>query len=355
MPARSSSPTMSFLRGVLGRFSRDMGIDLGTANTLVWVRGRGIMLREPSVVAIDNDTKKVLAVGAEAKRMLGRTPGSIVATRPLKDGVIADFEQTEKMLGYFVGKVSRRGLLSGPRVVVGIPCGVTEVERRAVIDATRKAGAREAYVIEEPMAAAIGAMLPITDATGSMIVDIGGGTTEVAVISLKGIVTSRSIRVAGDEIDEAIAAHVRRTYNLAIGDRTAEEAKIAVGSASPGDEIRSMEVRGRDNLAGLPRSATITSEEVREAIQEPLNSIVEAVKVTLEQTPPELAADIMERGIVLSGGGALLDGMDRMLERETSIPVHVADEALDCVVIGIGRLLEEIQSNPSLRKVLRSA
>ncbi len=345
---------MNFLRGFLGHFSRDMGIDLGTANTLVWVRGRGILLREPSVVAIDRDTGRVLAVGAEAKRMLGRTPGSIVATRPLKDGVIADFEQTERMLRYFVGKVNRRAVLTGPRVVVGIPSGVTEVERRAVIDATRKAGAREAYVIEEPMAAAIGANLPITDARGSMIVDIGGGTTEVAVIALKGVVTSRSIRVAGDEIDEAIAAYVRRTYNLAIGDRTAEEAKIAVGSAYPNEEVRSMEVRGRDNLAGLPRSAVITSDEIREAIQEPLNAIVEAVKVTLEQTPPELSSDIMEEGIVLSGGGALLDGIDRLIEQETSIKVRVAENALDCVVIGIGRVLEAIQENPSLRKVLRS-
>ncbi|NUQ71154.1 MAG: rod shape-determining protein [Chthonomonadales bacterium] len=346
---------MNVLQGLLGRFSRDLGIDLGTANTLVWVRGRGIILREPSVVAIDQESRRVLAVGAEAKRMLGRTPGNIVATRPLNDGVIADYEQTERMLRYFISKVCRRTLLSGPRVVVGIPSGVTEVERRAVIEATRKAGAREAYVIEEPMAAAIGAELPITDATGSMIVDIGGGTTEVAVISLKGIVTSRSVRVAGDEIDEAIAAYVRRTYNLSIGDRTSEDAKIAVGSAYPGDHIRTLEVRGRDNLAGLPRSATITSEEIRDAIQEPLNSIVEAVKVTLEQTPPELAADIMERGIVLSGGGALLEGMDQLLERETSIPVHIADEPLDCVVIGIGRVLEEIQGNPSLRKVLRNA
>ncbi len=346
---------MNFLRGLLGRFSRDMGIDLGTANTLVHVRGRGILLREPSVVAIDRDTKKVLAVGEEAKRMLGRTPGSIIATRPLKDGVIADFEQTERMLRYFIGKVNRRSAFSAPRVVVGIPSGVTEVERRAVIDATKKAGAKEAYLIEEPMAAAIGAGLPIVDPTGSMIVDIGGGTTEVAVISLSGIVTSRSIRVAGDEIDEAITAYVRRTYNLFIGDRTAEDAKFTVGSAYPGDTTRSMEVRGRDLLTGLPRSATITSDEIREAIQEPLNAIVEAVKVTLETCPPELAADIMERGIILAGGGAMLEGLDRLIARETSMPVHVADDPLSCVVIGTGRVLEEIQSNPLLRKVLRSA
>ncbi len=346
---------MNFLRGLLGRFSRDMGIDLGTANTLVHVRGRGILLREPSVVAIDRDTKKVLAVGEEAKRMLGRTPGSIIATRPLKDGVIADFEQTERMLRYFIGKVNRRSAFSAPRVVVGIPSGVTEVERRAVIDATKKAGAKEAYLIEEPMAAAIGAGLPIVDPTGSMIVDIGGGTTEVAVISLFGIVASRSIRVAGDEIDEAITAYVRRTYNLFIGDRSAEEAKFTVGSAFPTDDTRTMEVRGRDLLTGLPRSATIASDEIREAIQEPLNAIVEAVKVTLETCPPELAADIMERGIVLAGGGALLDGLDLLIARETSMPVHIADDPLSCVVIGTGRVLEEIQSNPLLRKVLRSA
>jgi len=345
---------MSFLSGLLGRFSRDLGIDLGTANTLVWVRGRGVLLREPSVVAVDRDTGRVLAVGAEAKRMLGRTPGNIVATRPLKDGVIADFEQTERMLRYFVEKVNRRTFLSGPRVVVGIPSGVTEVERRAVIDATRKAGAREAYVIEEPMAAAIGANLPITEATGSMIVDIGGGTTEVAVISLKGIVRSHSIRVAGDELDEAIMSYVRRTYNLSIGERTAEEAKIQIGSAFPDSEIRSMEVRGRDNLTGLPRSATITSDEIREAIQEPLNAIVEAVKMTLEQTPPELAADIMQQGIVLAGGGALLDGIDQLIAQETSIVTRLADDPLDSVVLGIGRVLEEIHMNPEIRKVLRT-
>jgi rod shape-determining protein MreB len=345
---------MGILRGLLGRFSRDMGIDLGTANTLVHVRGRGILLREPSVVAIDKERKTVLAVGEEAKRMLGRTPGNIVAIRPLKDGVIADFDQTEKMLRYFIDKVNRRSLLASPRVVVGIPSGVTEVERRAVIDATKKAGAREAYLIEEPMAAAIGAGMPIVEPTGSMIVDIGGGTTEVAVISLAGIVTSRSIRVAGDEIDEAISAYVRRTYNLFIGDRTAEEAKFEVGSAFPGETERKMIVRGRDLISGLPRSAEITSSEIREAIQEPLNAIVEAVKVTLETCPPELAADIMERGIVLAGGGALLSGLDALISRETSMPVHIAKDPLSCVVIGTGRVLEEINTNPNLRKVLKS-
>jgi rod shape-determining protein MreB len=345
---------MGILRGLLGRFSRDMGIDLGTANTLVHVRGRGILLREPSVVAIDKERKTVLAVGEEAKRMLGRTPGNIVAIRPLKDGVIADFDQTEKMLRYFIDKVNRRSLLAAPRVVVGIPSGVTEVERRAVIDATKKAGAREAYLIEEPMAAAIGAGMPIVEPTGSMIVDIGGGTTEVAVISLAGIVTSRSIRVAGDEIDEAIGSYVRRTYNLYIGDRTAEEAKFEVGSAFPAETERKMIVRGRDLISGLPRSAEITSSEIREAIQEPLNAIVEAVKVTLETCPPELAADIMERGIVLAGGGALLSGLDALISRETSMPVHIAKDPLSCVVIGTGRVLEEINTNPNLRKVLKS-
>lgn len=294
---------MNLLRGLLGRFSRDMGIDLGTANTLVYVRGRGVLLREPSVVAIDRDTKRPLAVGEEAKRMLGRTPGSIIATRPLKDGVIADFELTEKMIRYFIEKVHRRSMFTAPMVVIGIPSGVTEVEKRAVKEASKKAGAKEAYVIEEPMAAAIGAGMPISEPTGCMIVDIGGGTTEVAVISLGDIVTARSIRVAGDEIDEAIINYIRRTYNLYIGDRTAEEAKIEVGSAYPSSNERTMDVRGRDLISGLPRRATISSGEIREAIQEPINAIVEAVKVTLESTPPELAADLYERGILLAGAG----------------------------------------------------
>lgn len=345
---------MNPLRGLLGRFSRDMGIDLGTANTLVHVRGRGILLREPSVVAIDKESKRVLAVGEEAKRMLGRTPGSIVAIRPLKDGVIADFDQTEKMIEHFIRKVHRRAFLVAPRVVVGVPSGVTEVEERAVEEATRKAGAREAHLIEEPMAAAIGAGLPVAEPTGSMIVDIGGGTTEVAVISMGGIVTARSIRVAGDEIDEAIIQYVRRTYNLYIGDRTAEIAKCEVGSAYAVGPERSMEVRGRDLISGLPRSTTITSSEIREAIQDPINAIVEAVKVTLESTPPELAADIYERGIVLAGGGALLEGIDRLLMRETSMPVHIAEDPLSCVVLGTGRVLEEIDTNPMLRKILKS-
>jgi rod shape-determining protein MreB len=329
---------MNILRSLLGRFSRDMGIDLGTANTLVHVRGRGILLREPSVVAIERESRKILAVGEDAKRMLGRTPGSIVAIRPLKDGVIADFEQTERMLRYFINKVQRQSW-AAPRVVVGIPSGITEVEERAVKEAAKKAGAKEAYVIEEPMAAAIGAGLPVTEPTGSMIVDIGGGTTEVAVISLGGLVTSRSIR---------------RTYNLFIGDRTAEETKFEIGSAFPLNVERTMQIRGRDLVTGLPRSLVISSSEVREAIQDPVNAIVEAVKVTLETTPPELAADIMERGIVLAGGGALLEGLDKILARETSMPVHIATDPLSCVVVGTGRVLDEINSNPQLRKVLKS-
>ncbi|MBC7529539.1 MAG: rod shape-determining protein [Chthonomonadaceae bacterium] len=344
---------MSIVSGLLGRFSRDMGIDLGTANTLVHVRGRGILLREPSVVAVDRDTRKVLAVGEEAKRMLGRTPGSIIAIRPLKDGVIADFEQTEKMIRYFIDKINRRGFLFAPRVVIGVPSGVTEVEERAVREAAKKAGAREVFIIEEPFAAAIGAGLPVAEPTGSMIVDIGGGTTEVAVISLGGIVTSRSIRVAGDELDEAITSYVRRAYNLYIGDRTAEEAKFEIGSAYATGPERTMDVRGRDLISGLPRSATISSTEIREAIADPISAIVEAVKVTLEGTPPELAADIYERGIVLAGGGALLEGLDLLLNRETSMPVHIAPDPLSCVVLGTGIMLENLDTNPRLRKALK--
>jgi len=344
---------MSIVSGLLGRFSRDMGIDLGTANTLVHVRGRGILLREPSVVAVDRDTRKVLAVGEEAKRMLGRTPGSIIAIRPLKDGVIADFEQTEKMIRYFIDKINRRGFLFAPRVVIGVPSGVTEVEERAVREAAKKAGAREVFIIEEPFAAAIGAGLPVAEPTGSKIVDIGGGTTEVAVISLGGIVTSRSIRVAGDELDEAITSYVRRAYNLYIGDRTAEEAKFEIGSAYATGPERTMDVRGRDLISGLPRSATISSTEIREAIADPISAIVEAVKVTLEGTPPELAADIYERGIVLAGGGALLEGLDLLLNRETSMPVHIAPDPLSCVVLGTGIMLENLDTNPRLRKALK--
>jgi len=336
------------------RFGRDIGIDLGTANTLVHVAGKGVLLREPSVVAINKDNGEVLAVGEEAKRMLGRTPANIIAIRPLKDGVIADYDQTEQMLRHFIGKVTRRGLLR-KTVVVGIPSGVTEVERRAVIEATRRAGATQAYVIEEPMAAAIGAGLPIEEPVGSMIVDIGGGTTEVAVISLAGIVHSRSIRVAGDEIDEAIAAYVRRAYNLYIGDRTAEQTKIDIGSAYALEQELTISIKGRDLVSGLPRSATISSEEVRMAIAEPLNAIVEAVKLTLEATPPELAADAMNHGIVLAGGGALLRGMDKLISKETAMPVIVADDPLSCVAIGTGKVVEALHESPQMRRMLEKA
>ncbi len=329
-----------------------MGIDLGTANTLVHVRGRGIMLREPSVVAIDRKTNTVLKVGEEAKRMLGRTPGTIVATRPLKDGVIADFEQTERMLRYFIEKVHRRKTLVHPQVVVGVPSGITEVERRAVIEATKKAGAKEAFLIEEPMAAAIGAGLPVIEPIGSMIVDIGGGTSEVAVISLGDIVTARSIRVAGDEIDEAIVNYIRQKYNLFVGDRTAEETKISIGSAFALDEELTILVRGRDLVSGLPRSCSLTSEEVREAISEPVAAIVDTVKSTLEETPPELAADVMDYGITLAGGGALLRGLDRLLAQETGMPVHIANDPLSCVAMGAGKYLDEVHNNPQLRKVV---
>lgn len=329
-----------------------MGIDLGTANTLVYVRGRGILIREPSVVALNVHTHEILKVGEEAKKMLGRTPGHIVAVRPLKDGVIADFEQTERMLRHFIEKVNKSRVWALPEVVVGIPSGVTEVERRAVLDATRKAGARQAYLIEEPMAAAIGAGLPVAEPTGSMIVDIGGGTTEVAVISLGGIVTSRSIRTAGDEIDEAITAYIRRAYNLFIGDRTAEDVKINIGSAYPLEQELSMTVRGRNLITGLPRSTTITSDEVREAISDPVNQIVEAVKVALESAPPELAADIMDQGIYLAGGGALLRGLDQLIAAETLMPVHIAKDPLSCVALGAGEVLDAIRSNPNLRNAL---
>ncbi len=345
---------MGLLKSLTKRFSRDMGIDLGTANTLVHVRGRGILLREPSVVAINSENREVLAVGEEAKRMLGRTPSRIVAMRPLKDGVIADFDQAEKMLARFIKKVHNRGIFS-PYVIVGVPSGITEVERRAVLESAKRAGAKESYVIEEPMAAAIGAQLPVEDPTGSMIVDIGGGTTEVAVISLGGIVCSRSLRVAGDEIDEAIANYVRRTYNLMIGDRTAEQVKIELGSAYPMNPETTMEVRGLDLVSRLPRSALISSEGVREAIMEPVNQIVDTVKLTLETTPPELAADIMERGIVLAGGGALLRGLDQLIKARTEMPVHLASDPMTCVVTGTGRILEEWDTNPILRECLISS
>jgi len=329
----------------------DMAVDLGTANTLVSVRGRGIVLIEPSVVAVEKDTKRVLAVGIEAKRMLGRTPGSIVAIRPLKDGVIADFEVTEAMLRYFINKtrVKRFPWQPKPRVVVCVPSGVTEVEKRAVFEATMQAGARQAYLIEEPMAAAIGAGLPIQEPTGNMVVDVGGGTTEVAVISLGGIVVAQSIRIAGDEFDEGIITHVKRVYNTLIGERTAEEIKFEIGSAWPLLEEVDAEVRGRDLMTGLPRTITLESEEIREALEEPLQAIIAAVKATLEQTPPELASDLMEYGIVLTGGGSLLRGLDERLRHETGMPVHVSENALTNVVDGSAMALEEIDA---LKKVL---
>ncbi|MBO8141848.1 MAG: rod shape-determining protein [Firmicutes bacterium] len=325
---------------MFGGFGRDMGIDLGTANTLVYVKGKGIVVQEPSVVAIDNESKEVLAVGEEAKRMVGRTPGSIVAVRPLQDGVIADFDVTERMLRYFISQANRRIGLFRPRVVVAVPSGVTEVEKRAVIDATLSAGAKDARLVEEPMAAAIGCGLPVQEPSGNMVVDIGGGTTEVAVISLGGIVTHRSVRVGGDELDEAIVQHVRRNYNLLIGERTAEEVKHTIGSAYPVDDDQTMDVRGRDLVTGLPKTVTLTAAEVREAMAEPISAIVEAVRVTLERTPPELAADVMDKGIVLAGGGALVRGLDRLLTEETGMPILIAEDPLTAVVRGTGIVLE---------------
>jgi rod shape-determining protein MreB len=328
---------------ILNYFSTDIGIDLGTANTLVYVRDRGIVLREPSVVAIQSGTSHVLAVGEEAKRMLGRTPGSIHAIRPMKDGVIADFEITEAMLRYFIQKVHQRRFGVKPRVIVAVPSGITEVEKRAVKDSAEHAGARHpVYLIEEPMAAAIGVGLPVQEPAGNMIVDIGGGTTEVALISLAGIVLSRSVRVAGDELDEAIIQYMKRAYNLMIGERMAEDIKIKIGSAYPLEQELTMEVKGRDLVAGLPKTLTITSEEVREALQEPIGTIVESVRVTLERCPPELAADLVDRGVVLAGGGALIRGIDKLLAEETGLPVHVADDPLSAVALGTGVVLQEL-------------
>ncbi|HRJ25957.1 MAG TPA: rod shape-determining protein [Fimbriimonadaceae bacterium] len=350
----SSNGKFQFWRALTSRFGRDIGIDLGTANTLVHVGGRGIILREPSVVAVNRDTGEVLAVGEEAKRMLGRTPGNIIATRPLKDGVIADYDHTERMLREFIRKASRRPVFF-QTVVVGIPSGVTEVERLAVIEAARKSGANRAYVIEEPMAAAIGAGMPIDEPVGSMIVDIGGGTTEVAVISLAGIVHSKSIRIAGDEIDDAISSYVRRAYNLFIGDRTAEMIKLEIASASVLHPELEMSIKGRDLVTGLPKQCIVTSEEIRAAIAEPVNAIIEAIKLTLEATPPELAADAMNNGIMLAGGGALLKGLDRLITKETGMPVVIAQDPLDCVVIGTGRMLEALHENPNIRRMLERA
>lgn len=325
-----------------GLFSNDIGIDLGTATTLVYVKGEGVVLCEPSVVAIERGTSHVLAVGEEAKRMLGRTPGNIVAIRPMRDGVITDFEITEAMLRHFIRSVRRRRFQLRPRIVIAIPSGITEVERRAVKESAERAGAREVFLIEEPIAAAIGVGLPIQEPIGNMIIDIGGGTTEIAVISLAGIVFSKSIRIGGDEMDEAIIEYLKKTYNLMIGERTAEEIKIKIGSAYPQDEEMTLEVKGRDLVSGLPKSVTITSEEIRESLQEPLRAILEITKISLERTPPELAADLIEHGMVLAGGGSLLKGMDKLISEETGLPVHVADDPLTAVAQGTGKVLNEI-------------
>ena len=332
-----------FFNSFLGMFSNDMGLDLGTANTLVYVKGKGIVLCEPSVVAIQKGTSKVLAVGSEAKRMLGRTPGNIVAVRPMRDGVIADFEITQSMVRYFIKKVHSRRVFVRPRIVIGIPSGITEVEKRAVRDSAERAGAREVYMVDEPMAAAIGVGLPIVEPEGNMIIDIGGGTTEMAVISLAGIVFSKSIRIGGDEMDQAIIEYLKKTYNLMIGERTSEDIKIKIGSAYPLDEELKLEVKGRDLVAGLPKMITVTSEEIREALSEPIHAIVETARIALERTPPELSADLIERGIMLAGGGALLRGLDRLLADETGLPVHIADDPLTAVALGTGNVLNELK------------
>ncbi|MBW2451820.1 MAG: rod shape-determining protein [Deltaproteobacteria bacterium] len=326
-------------------FSNDLAIDLGTANTLVYMKGKGIVVSEPSVVAVQKDSlgqKKVLAVGTEAKNMLGRTPGSIVAIRPMKDGVIADFDITEEMLRYFIRKIHNRKALVRPRIVICVPSGITQVEKRAVKESAESAGAREVYLIEEPMAAAIGAGLPITEASGNMIVDIGGGTTEVAVISLAGIVYAKSVRVGGDKMDEVLVQHLKRKYNLLIGERTAEEIKIQIGSALSDDDLQTMEVKGRDLVSGIPKTLEIDSREICEALSEPINAIVEAVRIALERTPPELAADIVDKGIVLAGGGALLRNLDQLLRQETGLPVVIAEDPLSSVVLGSGKVLDEL-------------
>ncbi len=339
------------MSGSLSFLGRDMAVDLGTANTLVYVRGRGVVLNEPSVVAINRDTGAMVAVGTEAKKMIGRTPGGIVAIRPLKDGVIADFETTERMLRYFIQKVHRRRHLAKPRLVVCVPSGITGVERRAVKDAGYQAGARQVHIIEEPMAAAIGAGLPVAEPMGSMVVDIGGGTTEVAVVSLGGIVTSQSIRTGGDELDASIISWVKKEYSLMLGERTAEEIKMAIGSAFPRQDEPQAEIRGRDLVTGLPKTIVVSAEEIRRAIEEPVNAIVDAVRTTLDGCPPELSGDIMDRGIVLAGGGALLHGLDERLRHETGMPIHLADNPLHSVVLGSGKCVEDFDA---LQSVLSS-
>ena len=336
------------LNKVLGLFSNDLAIDLGTANTLVFAKGKGIVCSEPSVVAVQKDeagNKTPKAVGRAAKEMLGRTPGSIVAIRPMKDGVIADFEITEAMLRYFIARAHRGGKLvaPAPRIIICVPFGITEVEKRAVRESAQQAGARDVYLIEEPMAAAIGAGLPIAEPSGNMVVDVGGGTTEVAVISLSGIVYSQSVRVGGDKMDEAIIQHMKRKYNLLVGERTAEMIKCTIGTAYPTEEVLTMEVKGRDLVAGLPKTLEVNSDEIRDALQEPINAIVEAVRIALERTPPELSADIVDKGIVLAGGGALLKNLDILLREETGLPVIIADEPMSSVVLGSGKVLDEIE------------
>lgn len=324
-----------------GKMTKDMGIDLGTANTLVYIKGQGIVVREPSVVAIRDDSKEVLAVGEEAKRMIGRTPGNIVAIRPMKDGVIADFDVTQSMLSYFIQKAAAKKGVVSPRIAICVPFGVTEVEKRAIEEAARTAGAKDAFLIEEPMAAAIGAGLRIEEPEGNMVVDIGGGTSEIAIISLGGIVTAKSIRLGGDELDEAIVNYVKKEYSLMIGERTAEDVKIRIGSAYKEGEEMEMEIRGRDLISGLPKTMQISSSEVRDALRDPVNSIVDGIKSTLEKTPPELASDIMENGIMLTGGGALLKGLDKLVKEETGMPVKIAENPLDCVAIGTGKSVED--------------
>jgi rod shape-determining protein MreB len=331
------SNTLAFL-------GRDMAVDLGTANTLIYVRGRGIVLNEPSVVALNLNTGQVVAVGTEAKRMIGRTPGYIVAIRPLKDGVIADFDVTERMLRYFIQKVHKRRHLAKPRIVIAVPSGLTGVEQSAVKEAAHQAGARRVYIFEEPLAAAIGAGLPVNEPMGNMVVDIGGGTTEVAVVSLGGIVVSQSVRVAGDAFDQAVIAYAKKEYSLMLGERTAEQIKISIGSAFPAEEEPQAEVRGRDLVSGLPKTVVMTAGEIRRAIEEPLSVIVDAVKSTLDKCPPELAGDVMDRGIALAGGGALLRGLDDRLREETGLPVHLADDPLQSVALGTGKCVEDFEA-----------
>ncbi|MBU1087000.1 MAG: rod shape-determining protein [Candidatus Omnitrophica bacterium] len=334
----------AFFESIKAFLTFDIGIDLGTANTLVYVKGEGIVLCEPSVVAIKKGTNQVLAVGEEAKKMLGRTPGNIVAIRPMKDGVIADFEISERMLRYFISRVHKRKRFIKPLIVIAVPSGITEVEKRAVVDSAERAGAREVFLIEEPKAAAIGVGLPVHEPIGNMIVDIGGGTTEIAIISLGGIVCAKSLRIGGDEMDDAIIQHLKRSYNLMVGERTAEEIKIKIGSAYPLDEEITQEIKGRDLIAGLPKTIKITSQEIREALAEPISSIVESVRVILEKAPAELSADLVDRGIVLVGGGSLLRGIDKLLTGETGLPVRVAEDALTAVALGTGKFLNEIHS-----------